>query len=190
MILNHKVKLLYQKLKFEKGRINADLKVNGVVNIDTLTKNNIKLDGATVEAAEKANDNTVKLTIAADGIKSVNDFADLIGGKAMKLGDYEFAAAVSQASFYPVFDYVEADGDNLKLTLKLYANSGTFDKNIKAEAISFADDFKDSVDAIIDGGDAKLGLSSTIVKVENEEIEILREGKVTKEEILEKIKSL
>ena len=53
-----------------------------------------------------------------------------------------------------------------------------------------ADDFKDSVDAIIDGGDAKLGLSSTIVKVENEEIEILREGKVTKEEILEKIKSL
>ena len=138
-----------ETLKFEKGRINADLKVNGVVNIDTLTKNNIKLDGATVEAAEKANDNTVKLTIAADGIKSVNDFADLIGGKAMKLGDYEFAAAVSQASFYPVFDYVEENGDNLNITLKLYANSGTFDKNLKTDAISFADDFKDAkVDSV------------------------------------------
>ena len=51
-----------------------------------------------------------------------------------------------------------------------------------------AKDFKDSVDAIIDGGDAKIGFSSTIVKVENGEIKILREGKITKEEILEKIK--
>ena len=131
-------------LKYENGKINADLKVYGIVDINTLTKDNIKIDGAAVEAAEKADDNTVKLTLSADGVKSANDFADLIGGKAMKIGDYETTVSVSQASFYPVFDYVEADGDNLKLTLKLYANSGTFDKNIKAEAISFADDFKDS----------------------------------------------
>ena len=131
-------------LKYENGKINADLKVYGIVDINTLTKDNIKIDGAAVEAAEKADDNTVKLTLAADGIKSVNDFADLIGGKAMTLCDYETDVSVSQASFYPVFDYVEADGDNLKLTLKLYANSGTFDKNIKAEAVAFADDFKDA----------------------------------------------
>ncbi len=131
-------------LKFENGKINADLKVYGIVDINTLTKDNIKIDGAAVEAAEKADDNTVKLTLSADGVKSVNDFADLIGGKAMKLGDYETTVSVSQASFYPVFDYVEADGDNLKLTLKLYASSGTFDKNIKADDISFADDFKDA----------------------------------------------
>ncbi len=131
-------------LKFENGKINADLKVYGIVDINTLTKDNIKIDGAAVEAAEKADDNTVKLTLSADGVKSVNDFADLFGKKAMTIGDYETTVSVSQASFYPVFDYVEADGDNLKLTLKLYANSGTFDKNIKAEAISFADDFKDA----------------------------------------------
>ena len=131
-------------LKLENGKINADLKVYGIVDINTLTKDNIKIDGAAVDAAEKADDNTVKLTLSADGVKSANDFADLIGGKAMKIGDYETTVSVSQASFYPVFDYVEADGDNLKLTLKLYANSGTFDKNIKADAISFADDFKDA----------------------------------------------
>ena len=131
-------------LKLENGKINAGLKVYGIVDINTLTKDNIKIDGAAVEAAEKADDNTVKLTLSADGIKSVNDFADLFGKKAMTIDDYETTVSVSQASFYPVFDYVEADGDNLKLTLKLYANSGTFDKNIKAEAISFADDFKDS----------------------------------------------
>ena len=131
-------------LKYENGKINADLKVYGIVDINTLTKDNIKIDGAAVEAAEKADDNTVKLTLSADGVKSVNDFADLFGKKAMTIGDYETTVSVSQASFYPVFDYVEADGDNLKLTLKLYANNGTFDKNIKAEAISFADDFKDA----------------------------------------------
>ena len=131
-------------LKLENGKINADLKVYGIVDINTLTKDNIKIDGAAVDAAEKADDNTVKLTLSADGVKSANDFADLIGEKAMKIGDYETTVSVSQASFYPVFDYVEADGDNLKLTLKLYANSGTFDKNIKADAISFADDFKDA----------------------------------------------
>ncbi|MBO5494117.1 MAG: hypothetical protein J5964_00195 [Eubacterium sp.] len=131
-------------LKFENGNINADLRIHGVVDINTLTKDNIKIDGATVEAAEKADDNTVKLTIAADGVKSVNNFADLFGGKAMTLGNYETTVAITQASFYPVFDYVEADGDNLKLTLKLYANSGTFDKDIKAESVTFADDFKDA----------------------------------------------
>ena len=129
-------------LKFENGKINADLKVYGVVDINTLTKDNIKLDGATVEAAEKADDNTVKLTLSADGVKSVNDFADTVGGKTMTLGDYETTVAVTQASFYPVFDYVDADGDNLKITLKLYANSGSFDKDLKADAVSFSQDFK------------------------------------------------
>ena len=131
-------------LKFENGKINADLKVYGVVDINTLTKDNIKLDGATVEAAEKADDNTVKLTLSADGVKSVNDFADTVGGKTMTLGDYETTVAVTQASFYPVFDYVDADGDNLKITLKLFANSGSFDKDLKADAVSFSQDFKDA----------------------------------------------
>lgn len=37
-------------------------------------------------------------------------------------------------------------------------------------------DFAGKVDAIIDGGKAKLGTASTIVKVENEEIKVLRQG--------------
>lgn len=129
-------------LKYENGKISAELKVYGVTDINALTKNNIKLDGATVEAAQKTDDNTLKLTIAADGVKSVNDFADLANAKKMSLGNYKTTLALSQANFYPVFDYVEEDGDNLNLTLKLYANCGTFDKKLKTSAISFADDFK------------------------------------------------
>ena len=131
-------------LKYETDGINADLKVYGVVDVDTLSKDNVKIDGATVEAAEKTDENTVKLTIAADGVKSANDFADTVGGKTMTLGDYETTVTVAQASIYPVFDYADADGDNLIITLKVYANSGTFDKTLKADAFSFADDFKDA----------------------------------------------
>ena len=131
-------------LKYENGKINADLKVYGVADINTLTKDNIKIDGATVESAEKTDENTVKLTVTADGVKSVNDFADVVGGKKMTIGKYETGVSVSQASFYPVFDYVEQDGDNLKITLKLYANAGTFDKKLAADAVSYADDFQDA----------------------------------------------
>ncbi len=49
------------------------------------------------------------------------------------------------------------------------------------------DDFRDSVDAIIDGGQAKLGLGSTIIKVIDGEINILRAGKLSKQDILNQI---
>ena len=44
-------------------------------------------------------------------------------------------------------------------------------------------DFKDSVDFYIDGGESKLGIASTIVKVINGVPHILREGSITREEI-------
>ncbi|MBE6719253.1 MAG: hypothetical protein E7571_01180 [Ruminococcaceae bacterium] len=133
-----------ETLKYENGVINAELKIYGVADIDSLTKDNIKINSATVESAEKTDENTVKLTVSADGVKSVNDFADVIGGEKMTLGKHETTVSVSQASFYPVFDYVEKDGDNFKITLKLYANCGTFDEKLDANAVSYADDFKDA----------------------------------------------
>ena len=43
------------------------------------------------------------------------------------------------------------------------------------EITDFLDDFKDSVDIVIDGGKTK-DIPSTIVKIENSEIKVLREG--------------
>ena len=48
-------------------------------------------------------------------------------------------------------------------------------------------DFENKVDAIIDGGKANLALSSTIIQVIDGEINILRQGKISKEEILNKV---
>lgn len=55
--------------------------------------------------------------------------------------------------------------------------SGTNIKSIKK-------DFKDSVDIFIDTGESKIGQASTIVKVDNGKVIILREGKITKKQIL------
>ena len=44
-------------------------------------------------------------------------------------------------------------------------------------------DFEEKVDFFINGGESKIGLASTIVKVVDGEIKILREGSITKEDI-------
>ena len=45
------------------------------------------------------------------------------------------------------------------------------------------DELKNKVDYIIDGGKCKIGLESTVVKVENDKVKILRPGKIIKEDI-------
>lgn len=64
--------------------------------------------------------------------------------------------------------------------------------NISGKSIgnvkNIINNFNDKVDIIIDGGEIRKEIFSTIVKVENEEIVILREGSITKEEIENLIK--
>ncbi len=45
------------------------------------------------------------------------------------------------------------------------------------------EEFKDKVDFIIDGGECRIGIASTIVQVINGHIYILRQGSITKEQI-------
>ncbi len=55
--------------------------------------------------------------------------------------------------------------------------SGTNIEDIKGELI-------DRVDLIVDGGDAHIGLESTVVKIVEDKVKILRPGKVTREELV------
>ena len=56
--------------------------------------------------------------------------------------------------------------------------SGTNIEDIKEE-------FKGKVSYILDGGSTDIGLESTVIKVENDKIDILRPGKITKEQLEE-----
>ena len=129
-------------LKFADGKITGDFKVYGVADADKLNKDNVKLEGATVEGVEKVDDNTVRLTLSAEGVKDVNGFVDDVSYGILTLDSYQTMLEVSQASFYPVYDYVEQDGDSLKLTLKLYPSNGTFADGLSADQITFSDDFE------------------------------------------------
>ena len=131
-------------LKFSDGKITAELKVYGVADVNKLTKDNVKVDGVTTEAVEKKDDNTLTVTFSAKDIENVNGFVDKVSGKKMTLGEYKTEVELSQSKFYPVFDFVEQDGDNFALTLKLYSLFGTFDKGINIKQFSFADGFKDA----------------------------------------------
>ena len=46
------------------------------------------------------------------------------------------------------------------------------------EVSDFIEEFKDKVDLIVDGGPSPIGVASTIVRVENDKINILREGRL------------
>lgn len=48
--------------------------------------------------------------------------------------------------------------------------------------------FKNKVDVIIDGGETKHGIPSSIIKIENENIIVLREGPIVKDKIEKEIK--
>lgn len=47
---------------------------------------------------------------------------------------------------------------------------------------------EEKVSIIVDGGKSKIGTPSTIIKVEGKDINILREGPISKEQILKSIK--
>ena len=66
------------------------------------------------------------------------------------------------------------------------ANISGFPASIDVEDIYNC--FKDKVDLYIDGGKSRIGVPSTVVKVENNDIKILREGIITKKDILARIK--
>lgn len=47
--------------------------------------------------------------------------------------------------------------------------------------------FKEKVSVIVDGGSAKIGMPSTIIRVVGNDINILRKGPISKEKILNNI---
>lgn len=63
------------------------------------------------------------------------------------------------------------------------ANFSGEDANLTIENI--IDNFKNSVDYYIDGGECEIGVSSTVIKIVDETPYILREGSITKKQILE-----
>ena len=134
------------------GTASFDIKLYYDTFGDNPSSSDFTLDGATVTAFEKKDDSTGTLYFTVDGKNTANDIADALFCKSLTIAkkalnggcDLEIMVGISQASFYPVFDYAEESGGTYTITLKLYASGGTFASKLSDEQISFADDFADA----------------------------------------------
>ena len=118
----------------------ANIQASDIAFYDTTTN---KPAGITVESVKK-NGETLTLTLAIDGDGTKNYAAEKIDGTTVKIGtDFDFIAHVASASFYPVFDYAEDSGNNIRVTLELYAKNGTFG-TISETMFSFDGDFAEA----------------------------------------------
>ena len=82
------------------------------------------------------------LTLGVPEAADKNDVAKALSGVTVKIGDnFKFASNVTTAVFYPVFDYVEDDGENQNLTLELYSRNGTFAYPLTKNMFELGDDF-------------------------------------------------
>ncbi len=139
----------------------ANLEVNGddltipltlidVADLSTLTPESVTLTpapGATtndlvVKDLKQESDNQVVLTVSGADTSSKNAAARSLMYRDVNVGDFTFTSNVVDASFYPVFDYVEEDGDNFAITLELYVSSGTFADSLKDSAVTLGQGFE------------------------------------------------
>lgn len=95
----------------------------------------------TVTKFEKTGEDKATLTLKVNGVTDKNSAAAVMNGQAVTIGESAITADFAAASFYPVFDYVEKNGENLNFTLMLYSVLGSFAGKLTPDMVSLGDDF-------------------------------------------------
>lgn len=159
------------KLTAENGKATVPVVLGGYRFTDKAAAGSFKLDGATVIDFEKTGDTEGVLTLTISGAKDKNSAAAALDNKTLTVAadaadsaeDLSVELELSSAAFYPVFDYAEEKDGKYNITLKLYANSGTFAESLENGMVSFADDFeKAAVTSITRENDATAELKITL----------------------------
>ncbi len=147
------------KMTVSGSTVTVPLTVIGEEDLDNIKSENIRFfsdDSAdedeqpqerpavTVTGVEKAGENSLNVTMNVEGATDKNSAAEALDNRTVQLGDTTFLANFQPASIYPKLDYVEQDGDNLKLGLVVTAQNGAFDSKLTAEQISFDGDLEDA----------------------------------------------
>lgn len=188
------------------------IKNGGIVIFPTETVYGIGTNAFNEEAVRKIY--TIKkrpldkpISLLVSDIEMIKSIAQNITDKEMKIIEHFFPGPLTiilkKKDIIP--DIVTAGGDTVGIRMpageiarKLVELSGvpiaTPSANISGKKSgtnveSIIGDFENKVDYIIDNGDSILGISSTIVKIEDDNLIILREGSIKKEEIEKVINS-
>lgn len=134
------------KITVSGSKVKIPLVLIGVADLDSLTKDSFAFEsGVEVTDCTKCSNNQVALTMTVDGASDKNSAAAALNGQTVKINnDFELAMHFISAFLDPVFDHVEQNGNDLKITLKLNVHSGTFADGLTKEMFSFGHDFKDA----------------------------------------------
>lgn len=202
--LDMKNKIIFDKLKEPASIIKND----GIVLFPTETVYGIGANGLSSEAVEKvykakgrSTKNPINLLVSSkEMIESIaKDITELEYKLMEAFFPGPFTIILKRKDIVP--DIVTAGGDTVgvrmpsgEIALKLVQEAGvpiaapSANLSGKLSGTNLNDiieDFKDKVDCIIDGGDSKIGLESTIVKVVDGVPHILRPGAITDAQIEE-----
>ena len=201
-LLNLKNSTDYQKLRYPAGII----KNGGIVVFPTETVYGIGTNGLDKEAVERLYkikerplNKPISLLVSDYEMieKVVKDINELEYKIMKKFFPGPLTIILNKKDIVP--DIVTSGGSTVgirmpeeEITRKLIEYAGVPiaapSANIsgKASGIDLQEiikEFGDKVDCYIDGGKSKIGIGSTIVKVENNTIKILREGSISKKEL-------
>lgn len=141
------------------------------------------------------------INLLISNIKMVDDIAENVSELEYKIMKKFFPGPLTiilnKKSLVP--DIVTANGKTVgvrmpanEIALKLIEKAGvpiaTPSANISTKPSGtniemIKNDFEENVDCYIDGGESKLGVPSTIVRVMNNKIVILRQGSITQDEL-------
>ncbi len=141
-VVSEPLRFVADSLKVSGGKVTADLAVNDSALLEGMKAEDIIFEnGVTVTDLVKG-DGIATLTMTVEGAKDANAAAAVLNGKSVTIGDTLFIAEFNAPMFYPVFDYVEANGENLDFTLILYATYGKFN-TLASDMITLGDAFAD-----------------------------------------------
>lgn len=131
-------------LKADGDKATAQLELIGAAKpLDEIKAEDIKFENdVTVTDVKKVDETHVELTMTVDGAKDANSAADILNDQKLTIADEELTVSSAKAHFYPVFDAIEQDGDDLKLTIIAYVENGSFSEDIKAEQVALGEDFE------------------------------------------------
>lgn len=194
-------------IKHEEIKKAAQILRNGGIGIfPTETVYGIGADISNSEAVEKiyevkSRSRNKAISVLISNLSMVEEIAKNISEEERKIMEKFFPGPITiiLKKNSKVSDIVTAGKDTVgvrmpanKVALKLIEEVGRplavpsaniSDKPSGTEFNQIIKDFEDKIDFFIDEGKSKIGLASTIVQIENGEVNILREGIIKKEEI-------
>ncbi len=158
--------LLPETIRAEGGSVTASLELLSVPKpLAELTAADFQFEkDVTVTDVKKDSDTQVTLTMTIAGADDANKAAAALNGQTLTVaGETKIAVTAREAYFYPVFDYVEESGSDLKFTVILYGENGTLAEGLGTDQIAFDGAFEQAkAESVKQEGDTNAELVFTV----------------------------